>query len=200
MAEIDNNIQEQPMEAAKVLIALTKTRGKQKILVTSMEGYESGYTVDGIAIKDGEHELLIALNEQLLAYGGQSEDIPEGGKRSETSSMTDFDGEWRTDFIIAHYEFTSGAAVASKAFGWLPAGGEMALIYAHKAEIAALLEAVGGDPLSEDLPYWTSQMFSNEYPWHMSMVDGKFSMWMGQVDELCVRPVKSLAGYQEAEQ
>ena len=199
MAEETLNVQEQPT-GAKVLIALTKNRGKQKILVPSMEGYESGYTVNGIAIKDGEHEMLIALAEQLLNYGGESQDVPEGDKRRDiTSSMTDFDGEQRTDFIIAHYELTDGAAVASKAFGWLPAGGEMALIFAHKQEVNALLEAGGGDPLSEDLPYWTSQMFSNDYPWHMSMADGRFAMWMGQSDELCVRPIASLAGWNEVE-
>lgn len=190
------NIQEQ-QTIAKVLIALSK--GKQKILVSSMEGYENGYKVDGIGIIDGEHAILVSLTEQLLSYGGDSEDIPEGDRRrSITAAMSDFDGQQRTDFIITHYELESGAPVASKAFGWLPSGGELALIHAHKAEVNELLETVGGTLLSDD-DYWTSQMFSNEYPWHMSMADGKFAMWRGQTDELAVRPVASLEGYTEAE-
>lgn len=194
MAEL-NNIQEQ-LQPAKVLIALSK--GRQKLLVGSIEGYESGYKVDGIGIIDGENAILVSLTEQLLPYGGVSEDIPVGDKRrSITSAMSDFDGHQRTAFIIAHYEFTEGAAVASTAFGWLPSGGELALIHAHKNEVNELLEAVGSTLLGDD-NYWTSQMFSNEYPWHMSMADGKFAMWRGQYNELAVRPVASLDGYTEA--
>ncbi len=190
------NIQAQ-QTIAKVLIALSK--GKQKILVSSMVGYESGYHVDGIGIIDGENAILVSLTEQLLPYGGLSEDIPIGDKRRDiTSAMSDFDGQQRTDFIIAHYELKCGAVVASKAFGWLPSGGELALIHAHKAEVNELLDTVGGTLLGDD-DYWTSQMFSNEHAWHMSMTDGKFAMWRGQTDELAVRPVASLEGYAEAE-
>lgn len=193
-----DNIQDQ-QTVAKVLIALTKNRGKQKILVSSMEGYETGYTINGIGIMEGEKGILLSLSEQILPFGGISQDIPEGDKRRNiTSQMSDFDGQQRTDFIISHYELENGAAVEAKKFGWLPSGGEMSFVYDHKDEVNALLEAVGGDPLSEDL-YWTSQMFSNEYPWHMSMIDGKFAMYLGRENELAVRPVASLEGYTEIE-
>ena len=201
MAEELTNVQEQPAEAAKVLIALTRNKGKQKILVPSMEGYEEGYTTDGIYVSDGTHAVIISVDEQALPFGGESEDLQPGDELYNVSSpsMSSFDGEWRTDFLIGFMHPEDGTAlVEAKKQGWLPSGGEMALIASQKQKVNELLEAVGGTVLSDDY-YWTSQKFSNERMWSCDMADGSFTLNNGCVSSLAVRSLKSADGYAEAE-
>lgn len=201
MAEELTNVQEQPAEAAKVLIALTRNKGKQKILVPSMEGYEVGYTVDGIYVSDGTHAVIISVDEQTLPFGGKSEDLQPGDELYDVASpsMSSFDGEWRTDFLIGFMHPEDGTAlVEAKKQGWLPAGGEMALVASNKSEVNALLEAVGGSVLSDGY-YWTSQKFSNDRMWSCDMADGTFTLNNGCVSSLAVRSLKSAKGYIEAE-
>ena len=184
-----------------VFIALTKNRGKSKLLVTSMAGYETGYTVDGIYVTNGTDSIILSLTEQRLAFGGDSVDLVEGDPLYNVASpsMSNFDGEWRTDFLIGFLNPAEGTAlVEAKKDGWLASGGEMALIASLKDDVNALLEAVGGTQLSDDY-YWTSQKFSNERMWSMDMADGKFTLNNGCVSSLAVRPVKSAEGYAEPE-
>ena len=201
MAEELTNVQEQPTEVSKVLIALTKNKGKQKILVPSMEGYETGYTIDGIYVSDGAHAVILSVDEQSLPFGGESVDLRPGDELYDVTSpsMSSFDGDWRTDFLISFMNPEAGTAlVEAKKQGWLPSGGEMTLVASKKDEVNALLEAVGGVVLSDDY-YWTSQKFSNDRMWSCDMADGKFTLNNGCVSSLAVRPVKSAAGYAEAE-
>lgn len=196
MAE-EVNMQEQA-PAAKALIALSK--GKQKILVPSMEGYESGYNIDGIFVTGGSNAVVVALTEQSLPFGGGSEDLREGDPLYDVASpsMSSFDGEWRTDFLLGFFGPQEGTALTeARKQGWLPSGGEIALVAQMKAEINALLTAVKGTPLSDDF-YWTSQKFSNERMWSVSMADGKFTLNKGNVSSLAVRAVMSAEGYREA--
>ena len=200
MAELEN-VQEQPQVESKALIALTKNKGKQKILAPSMEGYESGYTVDGIYVSDGTNSFIISLNEMSLPFGGNSVDLKPGDPLYDVASpsMSTFDGEWRTDFLIGFLDAQEGTAlVEAKKQGWLPSGGELSLAASLKDNVNNLLEAVGGTPLSDNY-YWTSQKFSNDRMWSCDMEEGKFTLNNGNVDELCVRPIKSAEGYSEEE-
>ena len=195
-------VQDEPVpETPTVFIALTKNKGKKKILVGSMEGYETGYTVDGIYVTDGTHAIIIAIDEQTLPFGGSSEDLQPGDELYDVASpsMSSFDGAWRTDFLMSFMNPAEGTALPeAKKQGWLPSGGEMALIAAKKEEVNMLLEAVGGTVLSDDY-YWTSQKFSNDRMWSCDMADGKFTLNNGNTSSLAVRPVKSAAGYAEVE-
>lgn len=198
MAEELVNAQEQE-KVSKALIALSK--GKQKILVPSMEGYGTGYTVEGIYVSDGANAVILAVGEQALPFGIDSQDLREGDPLYDVASpaMSSFDGEWRTDFLISFFNPEDGTAlIEAKKYGWLPCGGEIALIASMKEEVNALLNAVSGTPLSDEY-YWTSQKFSNERMWSCGMSDGKFTLNKGCVDSLAVRPVKSADGYAEKE-
>lgn len=198
MAEELVNVQEQE-KVSKALIALSK--GKQKILVPSMEGYGTGYTVEGIYVSDGANAVILAVGEQALPFGIDSQDLSEGDPLYDVASpaMSSFDGEWRTDFLISFFNPEDGTAlIEAKKYGWLPCGGEIALIASMKEEVNALLNAVSGTPLSDEY-YWTSQKFSNERMWSCGMSDGKFTLNKGCVDSLAVRPVKSADGYAEKE-
>ncbi len=195
-----NEIVNEQSVAKKAMIALTKKSNGEKLLVDSMADYASGYVVNGIYVTDGVNSLILSLGEESLPFGGSdSIDLVEGDElyNVPSPSMISFDGEWRSDFLADFYKLTNGSAIVeAKSFGWLPCGGEMALISSLKAEINTLLEEVNGTPLS-DAYYWTSQKFSNERMWSCNMADGKFSLNSGNVSSLLVRPVKSANGYSE---
>lgn len=199
MEENNINVAEQATETTKVLIAMLKKRGTGKILVDNIEEYAKDYKVDGVAIKKSEDEgIILSLTEALYAFGGSSQDMDENDKRRDISSpsMTTLDGDERTDFLIGWYGFTEGACVEAKKYGWLPSGGEMQLMKDNKEAVNAQLEALGGTQIGNGI-YWTSQRYDNDYMWHMNMEDGTFAIWRGMVDQLLVRPVKSIEGYQD---
>jgi hypothetical protein len=161
--------------------------GETKVSDTLDEGWDA----DGVAIVSGDETLLVvALTEQQTAFGGDEsedleEDIPSPG-------MTSMDGEQRSAFLLDFYQ-REGKAVpaldACKDFGWLPSGGEMALIFAHKDAVNAKIAELGGTPIG-DGKYWTSQRFSNERMWHCDMSSGQFGIALGTKSVAGVRAVK----------
>lgn len=183
---------------SKAMIALTKKSGGNKILVESMEGYTKGYNVDGIYVTDGTNAVIMSLDEVETTYGGTSEDLVEGDPLYDlpSPSMSTFDGEWRTNFLIKFFKLTEGAAVEAKAYGWLPSGGEISLIASLKDSVNTLLEAVGGTQLS-DGAYCTSQKYSNERMWSCFIGENKFNVNYGSASTLPMRAVKSAEGYAE---
>lgn len=146
---------------------------------------------DGVAIMSGGETLLVvALAEQQTTFGGDEsddleEDIPSPG-------MTSMDGEQRSAFLSEFYEREEKAVPAidaCKDFGWLPSGGEMALIFAHKDSVNAKIAELGGTPIG-DGKYWTSQRFSNDRMWHFDMNSGKFGIAFGTKSVAGVRAVR----------
>lgn len=195
-----NEIVNEQSVAKKAMIALTKKSNGEKLLVDSMDDYASGYVVNGIYVTDGVNSLILSLDEESLPFGGSdSIDLVEGDDLYNVNppAMSSFDGEWRSSFLEDFYGLSEGTAIVeAKNFGWLPCGGEMALIHTLKAEINTLLEEVEGTAIS-DAYYWTSQKFSNERMWSCDMTDGKFSLNKGNVSALLVRPIKYANGYSE---
>lgn len=161
--------------------------GETKVAETLDEGWEA----DGVAIVSGDETLLVvALTEQQTAFGGEEsedleEDIPSPG-------MTSMDGEQRSAFLLEFYQREDKAVPAldaCKDFGWLPSGGEMALIFANKDAVNAKIAELGGTAIG-DGKYWTSQRFSNERMWHCDMSSGQFGIALGTKSVAGVRAVK----------
>ena len=156
------------------------------------ETLDDGWTADGVALVDGEDQtlLILALTESLLAFGGdESQDLEEDVA---SPSMVGLDGEQRSAFLINFYGNQKKKVPALDActeFGWLPSGGEMALIYANKTAINEKLDALGGTVLG-DGRYWTSQRFSNDRMWSCNMADGTFGIALGTASMAGVRAVK----------
>ena len=146
----------------------------------------------GVALvdTDGQILLVVAPNETELPFGGnESEDLEEDVA---SPSMTDMDGEQRSAFLLDFYHREQKGVPtleACKDFGWLPSGGEMALIFANKAAINEKLEAIGGTPIG-DGKYWTSTRFSNDRMWHCDMSNGHFGISIGTASAAAVRAVK----------
>lgn len=175
-------------EATGISIMVSQTKdGESKVAETLDEGWKA----DGVAIVDGSETLLVvALNESQLAFGGdESQDLEEDVA---SPSMTGLDGQQRSAFLIEFYQREEKAVPALSAcaeYGWLPSGGEMALIFANKAAINTKIEAIGGATIG-DGNYWTSQRFSNDRMWHCYMNDGTFGIAIGTKSVAAVRPVK----------
>lgn len=180
-------------ETIKVKVALSK--GDEKILA---DENMKGYTVDGIAIYDGEHSVLMSISEESATYGRDTKDLPEDDERREaTCSMSDFDGESKTDFVIEYFHLGEGSApVVAKAYGWLPDSGEIGMITENREKVNELLALVGGTPVGEGL-YWTSVKYSKDYVWHCNAGEKTMHMYKGMGEALAVRPVKALEGYVE---
>lgn len=156
------------------------------------ETLDDGWTADGVAIVDDNNVtlLVVALNESQLAFGGdESQNLEEDVA---SPSMTGLDGEQRSAFLLEFYQREEKAVPALSAvaeYGWLPSGGEMALIFANKDAINAVIETLGGDTLG-DGKYWTSQRFSNDRMWSCNMADGTFGIALGTASVAAVRAVK----------
>ena len=190
MAELENN----------VLIALTKKRGGKKYLAPSMEGYETGYNIDGIYIKEGDASRIFALGDITAAYGIASQDLPDTdpnyGKVS--PSVGGMDGEESSQCIIDIYQLTEGAVISAKEYGWLPSAGEMDMVAKNIDAVNALLEAAGGTKIS-DGRYWLSQRRNASYPWFFDAAEKVYGAWVGGSTQLLARPCKSAADWESNE-
>ena len=146
-----------------------------------------------MALITPEVSLLIALGDMTAPFGDGPADMAENDI---TIGGGYLDGRERTDWLIDWFHLEAGTACfdAKAAGGWLPSVGEMELIYSHLSEVNTLLEAAGGTVISGQ--YWTSQLYSADYPWHLDTEKG-FRMYRGKPSSLKVRVVATADGYQE---
>lgn len=185
---VDTHVEETAIETNGIRCLVSQTKdGVTKVAET----LDEGWTADGVALVDGDETLLVVdLNESQLAFGGdESQDLEEDVA---SPSMTGLDGEQRSAFLISFYEREEKAVPALTAcaeYGWLPSGGEMALIFANKDAINAVLATLEGDALG-DGKYWTSQRFSNDRIWSCDMNAGTFGIALGTASVAAVRAVK----------
>lgn len=190
--ETDGDAQDQQDDGAQdgdISIMVLQTKDSEsKVAEILDDGWEAG----GVALveSNGETLLVVALNESQLKFGGdESQDLDEDVA---SPSMAGLDGEQRSAFLIAFYQRKEKEVPALSAcakYGWLPSGGEMALIFANKDAINAMLETLGGDTLG-DGKYWTSQRFSNDRMWSCNMSDGTFGIALSTASVAAVRAVK----------
>ena len=187
------DIQEQEKVETKILYAISKE--EDKLLVESLDSYQD-YSVDGIAIIEGENGIICSLSEGQYAIG-DTEDLPEGDKGRDipSPSMTDFDGKLRTEFLKEMHG-NNPAIEYAEAYGWIPAGGELDLIIKNKEAVEEKINAVGGSVLAGE-NYWTSNQFNNEHIWSLNVAESKYEMWHGKKNQFSVRPVKAIKGYRE---
>ena len=203
MEENLNNIEEQQVaeNEAKVLIALTKKKGGKKILVESMEGYQSGYTVDGIYVEKNGIARIFSISENQARYGINSQDLKPGDAHYEeiVPSLGGYNGEEMTQLLIDIYYLQAGdAAVEAQAYGWLPEAGEMDLVAENVEAFNALIEVVGGTPISNG-KYWLAQRRNANYAWFYDAAEKGYGSWIGGMSALNIRPCMSADEYEVAE-
>lgn len=189
----ENVVEEEPQNPARVLIALTKNRGGKKVLAESMEGYESGYTVEGIFIEKDGIARLVSINESQARFGINSQDLKPGDAHYGViePNLGDYDGEEMTQLLIDIYYLQAGdAAVEAQAYGWLPEAGEMDLVMDNLEAFNALVEALGGTPITNG-KYWLSQRRNANYAWFYDAAEKGCGSWIGGMSSLSIRPFKS---------
>ena len=186
-------------DTARVLIALTKNKGGKMVLAESMEGYESGYSIDGIFIEKDGIARVFAISEQQVRFGINSDDLdPEDRHYGEiVPSLGGYNGEQMTPLLIDIYHLEAGdAAVEAQAYGWLPEAGEMDLIAENIEAFNALIEAVGGTPITNG-KYWLAERRNADYPWFYDAAEKGYGSWIGGKSSLNIRPCMSAEGWME---
>ena len=207
MAEELNMQQMETVDQTKVLIAIHKKTGGDKLAVTGEQfgGYDKRtWAADAVIIRNEETgvDLLVALTGAARAFGTGPEDIPASDSRRKNFSspqMSTLDGEYRTNYLFGSHEegISDDCALCyCRDLGmFLPSGGEMQQVADHLEDVNALLETAGGTPVSG--LHWTSTMQSVDYPWHMDVDGNSFGFWLSKTNALNVRPMGDASAYQE---
>lgn len=119
--------------------------------------------------------------------------MPACGK---VDSLNDYNGYSNTEKIAAVLPDSAASKCRSYTFpngeivGYLPAMGELKIIYDYLAEINIAMDLVGGVKIKidENINYWSSTQCSEYNAWGIKMLDGKVyycrktSFYFGYVD------------------
>ena len=85
-----------------------------------------------------------------------------------TDAVADWNGKANTKHLE---EIGLNESIKLEAGQYIPAVGEMYLIYLHKKALNEALEAVGGEPIANDW-YWTSTEYSATGAWYLTLNSG----------------------------
>lgn len=143
-------------------------------LYTTDEWTASGFANDqanGVAVGNGEVAFVMAKEElSLMAWSSDESTILKGVFTAETSSEArkDYDGVGNTAAIAKADSSSMAQACLSYTFpngnkGYLPAVGELRLIYGNKTAIRSALTLIGGASLVSY--YWSSTQKDAKYVW-----------------------------------
>lgn len=210
MADIINEGME-PMETDNTKLYIAMKRKSDGFLLAATEAEydqltKSEYNIKGGIIRNEEEDvnLLVAPVEASRFFGNGPADIPATDRRRKnfvSPSMTQMDGQWRTEFLLneAGVEHSDNCALCyCKEYDplfWLPSGGEMDMIYKYKEQINHIMQIIGGAAI-QDASYWTSTQYSKDYAWFADMAEGTFGFWLSKTNVLNVRPVADASGYE----
>ncbi|MCM1022284.1 MAG: hypothetical protein NC403_08780 [Muribaculaceae bacterium] len=134
--------------------------------------------VTGIAIKQGEHALTIALKdaadgEDVALTVNEDNTEYDGYIDTYIDAVAEWNGKDNTDHLK---EIGLNPAINLKAGEYIPSVAEMYLIYTNRKAINAALRFVGG----QELPgkwYLTSTEYSATNAWYLYLSNGILSNW-----------------------
>ena len=95
-------------------------------------------------------------------------------------ALSDFNGKANTAVVIAEASIDArdmctvlNTFNASDSYNdwYIPACGQLALIYLNKTEINAALAKIGGTALSTEYGYWSSSEYSSDYAWYVDFLN-----------------------------
>ena len=160
--------------------------------------YEETEKPVGVALKEGEHGVLVALKgseKDLTLLDGYQKGVTGKLFNSDEDAKSDWSGKENTELFVkadspaakfcADYE----TGTIKKGKWWLPSYAEMELMCRHKDKIDACLTVCAGSPLFYGW-HWTSTQFSSRSAWI-------FYWYYGGTFDLCkdydhrVRPVSA---------
>ena len=173
--------------------------------VKSVEGWnpKNNYGVVGILVVEGEHKIVVALEEspENLTWSNEYRRLINQPVDKLEDAKSDFNGEIycrrleTPDFPAAYYCKTYNKG----GINWyLPSSGELWMIYNHLDEIQNALSIVGGQKFittwDEDVfpVYWSSTEFSATRAWRLQLFDAHLYGWTSKVSGIFkVRPVSN---------
>lgn len=143
--------------------------------------------VDHIGIKVGTHKVGLKLN-SLGEYRLSNKiniDRSYGFdyKKQELHALDDYDGKANTDHLKLNGEFVFDLDDDE----WIPALGELAIIFKYKDKLNEALAFVGGDKLTNGI-YWSSTEVNANLAWYVGLSTGGVSRY-SKITAFAVRPV-----------
>ena len=145
-----------------------------------------------VGIKLGSKSIAVALKDAADGKGIVLTDKKDKTKydgyiNNHTDAVADWNGKANTKHLE---EIRLNEDIKLEAGQYIPAVGEMYLIYPHKKAINEALEAVGGEPIADEW-YWTSTECSAVFAWGLTLYDGGMAYITKAANALHVRPVSA---------
>ena len=145
-----------------------------------------------VGIKLGSQSIAVALKD-----AADGKDIVLTDKEDKTkydgyiNNCTDAVADWNGKANTKHLEETGlNEDIKLEAGQYIPAVGEMYLIYLYKKALDEALESVGGEPIAGDW-YWTSTEGSATHAWFLRLGSGYMSGYAKATYAGHVRPVSA---------
>ena len=145
-----------------------------------------------VGIKLGGKSIAVSLKD-----AADGEDIVLTDKEDKTkydgyiNNCTDAVADWNGKANTKHLEEIGlNESIKLEAGQYIPAVGEMYLIYLHKKALNEALEAVGGEPIADDW-YWTSTEYSATNAWNLNLYDGYMDYYAKATNPFHVRLVSA---------
>lgn len=143
--------------------------------------------VDHIGIKVGTHKVGLKLNSlgehRLSNKINIDRSYGFDYKKQELHALDDYDGKANTDHLKLNGEFVFDLDDDE----WIPALGELAIIFKHKDKLNEALAFVGGDKLTNGI-YWSSTEVNANLAWYVGLSTGGVSKY-SKITAFAVRPV-----------
>ena len=145
-----------------------------------------------VGIKLGGKSIAVSLKdaadgEEITLTDGEDKTNWDGYINNCTDAVADWNGKANTKHLE---EIRLNEDIKLEAGQYIPAVGEMYLIYLHKKALNEALEAVGGEPIADDW-YWTSTENSATYAWILYLSNGHMYYNTKATSAYHVRPVSA---------
>lgn len=162
----------------------------------------AGNIAAGVVVLEGGKLLMIAPTETILKWSKKA--VAAGGTTTTSNrvAIADLSGEASTAVQVTHAECQSGGYAPGycKAYGrggqgagswWLPALGEIEMIYANMKKINYALSLINGATLITENWYWASTETDTNAAWAINLTNGFVGSYVKASYQNRVRPVST---------
>ena len=145
-----------------------------------------------VGIKLGGKSIAVSLKD---AADGENITLTDKEDKTEydgyINNCTDAVADWNGKANTKHLEeIRLNEDIKLEAGQYIPAVGEMYLIYLHKKALNEALEAVGGEPIADEW-YWTSTEYSAASAWYQGLIYGGMGSDAKATGAYHLRPVSA---------
>lgn len=167
-------------------------------LYSSAQWSERGYTsndANGVAVLTAKAQFVIAKRyvSTSMVWSSDASTLVSGltAFESSTAIMQDYDGRANTQLMLATDTSGAGFSCANFLFpngnkGYLPAAGELYIVFQNKSKINSLMKIIGGDSFLDTEVIWSSSQKSATASWTVQMKKG-YRYSGGKIDVHYVR-------------